>query len=347
VIDRRLSVLGFEAIPLLKGKSHEYLIGADVTKHAVMDALTDLGKALGPNDIAIVYYGGHANIPPANYDLMLSVYDRPLASDEGVRLSDALGTLMYHHFLEMPSAIKKIPRIIVVLDACYSGNAASNLLDIAAANGLQQTYAPTGVAQYPPQIVILAATAPNSQSRAYPLDGTPFSAFGAYFARALGEDWSCADKVADGILTARELQVYLHDMLNRANTAGTLSISMTPTVLHDQSFVAYQSTKYFTEGERNYISEIQLTVDTGFVADVTLPSGTVQRCVGTCKLFLPNNPLSKNPTIEGGNLVARVSPGGLAVGPTSGASVITVNTASLGSPGHKVQRGGIELLRLN
>lgn len=283
VIDARLAALHFDPVPnvLLSAPRAPYLIGTDVTKANVMSVLTSLGQVMAENDIAIVYYAGHSSIPARVNDLMLAVHDRPVAVDEGISLGDALATLMFHKYRKGADAISKIPRIIFVLDSCYSGNAAPNLLSVAEVNGMQQVYIAAGTPTLPQQMVLITSTVASADARSFPHSNSPLTAFGTYFARALDEDWTCADTNLDGIITGTELVNFLTVSLKIASDAGDVEQRMTPTGLHNDSFVAYSGTHYFNEGERAAITLIQLDVPYGKAAIVTLPSGHQQKCAAS------------------------------------------------------------------
>jgi hypothetical protein len=281
-VDKALADAGFSALPGLPQDS-PYLVGKAATKQAIKDALKTMQQIMSPNDFGVVYYVGHGMIAPSNKDLSLAVYDRPVAPDDGIRVSDLLGEL------EVSSTrlnIKEIPQFLIVLDACFSGNAAlGSTAELVTTKNVQRIQAVENQI-VPDQIAIMSATSDGDNSSAYELTGTGESAFGFYFARALQEDWPCADVLPDGILTLSELKNYLYLRLRAAGmgiagqkyTEGT----MVPTILNkdDNAFIAYSASHYSVEGLRELIVDIEIQPASDQVAEVTLPTGNQLICAG-------------------------------------------------------------------
>jgi hypothetical protein len=233
-------------------------------------------------------------LTPSNKDLTLAVYDRPVQSDEGVRLSDILGML---EVADWRPDVKEIPHILIVLDACFSGNATLGPKPIVyTQNNVQRVEEIEGTI-VPKQIAILAATSDGDNSSAYELKGTKYSAFGFYFARALKEDWPCSDAWADGILTLSELRNYLTKQLRAAYQGASgerfTEGLMSPSMLNrdDNAFIAYSPEHYHEAGLRDEIIELEIQPPNDIVAEVTLPSGNTLTCgtiqanaLGTCSV---------------------------------------------------------------
>jgi hypothetical protein len=278
LVDSHLAKLGYKSLPRFDGKT-PYLAGSAATKQAIMDALNEMEKITGAQDYGIIYYVGHGTIALSNTDLTLGVFDRPIARDEGIRVSDILGTL---EFADWRGDITDIPHYSLVLDACFSGNSTLGNTDIVTTTNNVQRLQQIQNQIVPPQIAIIAATSNGDSTSAYELTGTNASAFGYYFARGLAEDWACSDQITpDGILTLDELQVYIRDRLKLAADKGATVKLMVPTMLNKDrnAFIAYDATKHAIDGLRGEIITvaIQLTGETK-TAEVTLPSGKQLVC---------------------------------------------------------------------
>jgi len=278
MVDSRLAELGFLPLPSLASQT-PYLAGAAATKAAVMAALNEMLSVTSQQDYGIIYYVGHGSIALSNNDLTLGVYDRPVGRDDGIRVSDILGTL---EFGDWRSDITEIPHYLLILDACFSGNAAlGNRVAMNTTNNVQRLEQIQGQI-VPPQIAIIAATSDGDSSSAYELHGTNASAFGYYFARALKEDWACSDAITpDGILTLNELTTYIKDRLKLASDQGFTDALMVPTILNKDmnAFIAYDPSKHAIDGLRSEVVslEIQPTLASQ-AATVTLPSGNSVHC---------------------------------------------------------------------
>jgi hypothetical protein len=279
LVDASLAALGYLPLPNLSGGP--YLTGKNATKAKITAAITQLATLTKGQDYGIIYYVGHGAITPSNHDLSLSVWDRPVAADEGVRVSDLLGTLENH---DWHSNITNIPHYMLILDACFSGNAAL---------GVQTTIVTTNNVQriveiqnqiVPEQIAILAATADGDSSKAYDLHGTNLSAFGYYFSRAITKDWACADAITpDGILTLNELSTYMKNRLKLAWTQKAIDAPMVPSILNKDAnaFIAYDASKHSLDGLRDEIVEILAKPPLLQTASLTLSNGNIVDCAST------------------------------------------------------------------
>ena len=279
LIDKKLESLHYDPLPGIGGAP--YLVGQAATKDAIVFALKLMAAATNKGDYGIVYWVGHGSIAPSHVDLTLSVYDRPVTEDEGVRVSDLLAYLTIDSVYQ--SDVTQIPHLLVILDTCFSGTVAQ---------GANQTIVETGGVQrlavvsapgplVPDQIGILTATASGGGSEAYELKGTGLSAFGYYFSRAIDDDWACSDSIArDGILTLRELSAYLKDRLQLANKSHALEKPMVPSLLardYDK-FIAYRADRYVEPGLRKEILEVLVQPKADQVISVALPSGNTVVC---------------------------------------------------------------------
>jgi hypothetical protein len=277
MVDANLDALGYKPLPSLV--AHPFLAGKAATKAAIMTALQEMVSVTSGQDYGIIYYVGHGAIAPSNIDLTLAVADHPVAPDDGIRVSDILGVLQFGSWR---SDITMIPHYLIVLDACFSGNAAlPGQTSLLTQNNVQRL-AQIQQTVVAPSVAIMAATSDGDQSSAYELKGTNSSAFGYYFARALKEDFACADSITpDGILTLNELNVYLTNRLKLASNAHATAALMTPTILNkDQNaFIAYDPSKHAINGLREEIVQLVIQPQTpSQTAVVTLPSGNTVTC---------------------------------------------------------------------
>jgi hypothetical protein len=277
LIDEQLDSLGYTPLPSLKNRP--YLIGQDANKATITAALEEMAKQAGQEDIGIIYYIGHGTVTHDHTDLALAVWDRPIAPDEGVRVSeDLIGLLTVN---EYRSNIREVPHFVVVLETCYSGNIAiaSQTMTVEN-NGLQTVEATAPRLVIPNQIAILAATAEGDNTQAYALGDTNFSAFGYYFTRALSEDWACADKeTPDGILTLTELQAYLGSRLDLARTNGAVG-KMNPQIRSDGqiTFIAYSPEHHVIDGMRDRVVTLLAHPSRRTTVTLTMPSGLRYSC---------------------------------------------------------------------
>ena len=121
LVDSRLNELGYAALPGVSRGGTPYLIGKRATREAITDALNELAAVTQGQDFGIVYYVGHGNITPSGVDLTLGIYDEPVSSDQGYRISDMFGILETGKYR---SSVSEIPHLFVILDACFSGTVA-------------------------------------------------------------------------------------------------------------------------------------------------------------------------------------------------------------------------------
>lgn len=293
MIDKRLNDLGYLPLPSLEKSAKPYLSGAGAKKQAIKDALKEIVQITEPEDLVVIYYLGHGSVTPSNKDLSLSVYDRPVAEDEGIRVSDLLATLELGRFRR---DISEMPGLIVVLETCYSGNVTrgSRVGIITDSKGVQRLEA-IGGELVPPQVVLLSATVDGDTSRAYGLHGSRYSAFGYFFARALKEEWACVDRNVDGILTVEEMKEHLQTRLHDAFQYAEIDGQMEPASLgRDRfSFIAYDPSRYGDEGDRMRIIRLLLTPAPGQTAQITLPSGYQRTCSSSCAVGISPTALGK------------------------------------------------------
>ncbi len=322
-IDARLAQLGYAPLP--SRSATPYLIGPAATKQAITDALREIATVAKPQDVVVIYFIGHGTVTPSGTDLSLSVFDRPVSDDDGVRVSDLVGRLTVGQY--RPD-VDEIPHVIIVLETCYSGILNGNAKPLLAIQDGAQRLVQIQTPIIPNQMVVISATAAGDDlSRAYDLKGTGLSAFGYYFARALNEDWACADSTADGILTARELVGYLQDRLKSAYETGALSGPMYPAKLakDDYAFLAYNPARYATEGDRRRIATISVDVPPGRIASISF--GDAQHvCVeASCTYFVSAN---KNDLLRVAMRDRLIGRGGAAAVPPDAVELPNITTGS-------------------
>lgn len=295
VVSARLSERGFAPLPSFSTAEEPFLSGSTATKARIWEAIREMRRKTIGNDVGVIYYVGHGSVAPNQQDLSLATHDRPVAPDEGIRVSDIIGELSLG---EYRTNILEIPKIILVLDTCYSGTfVSSSGVALSETEGVQKLAHIASGYPTPDKMVLLTATAPGGINRAYELKGTGLSAFGFFFARALGEDWACADTTADGVMTIRELEQFLRRRLNTAHDAALIEGAMRPfkRTRDDSSFLAYDPSKYATDGDRGSLVELTASSAVGQITIMTLPDGTTQTCQPSCSALLSRT--------LGGNLV--------------------------------------------
>jgi hypothetical protein len=263
-----------------------------------------MANATQGQDFGIIYYVGHGNIASNGSDLTLAIYEEPVASDQGYRVSDLLGLLQLSIYR---SSIAEIPHFFIILDACFSGTVAqSSKPAIQTIDGVQHLVEiPGGGPVIPDQMAILTSTAAGSSSSAYELQGSGLSAFGYYFARALKEDWACSDSLSrDGILTLLEMKQYLKERLKLASDKGAVAAAMSPSMLarDGNALLAYRADKYLEPGFRDLIFSLLIQPGANQTAELVLPGGARTSCSDStsgCTV-----PISK--TYAGSNLTLAV-----------------------------------------
>jgi hypothetical protein len=99
-------------------------------------------------------------------------------------VSDVIAALSLRKY---PSHVQEVPKFILVLETCYSGNAAAKShVEVTDQDGLKiLAEVNRGITPPPPpQMVVLSATAAGDLTRAFDLKSTGLSAFGYFFVRA-------------------------------------------------------------------------------------------------------------------------------------------------------------------
>jgi hypothetical protein len=157
---------------------HPPLLTRAATRKAVSDALQQLARDTGPNDIAVFYYSGHGqSVPDKNGDE---------AADQALVLYDAL--LIDDDLADIWRTFPAGARLIMVADCCHSGTINKILADgFLRANSEIRTIsqpakradpaAPKPKPSITAQMLLLGATTDDL--------GTPGTGTGGYFTRAL------------------------------------------------------------------------------------------------------------------------------------------------------------------
>ena len=269
LIDKKLDDLKYDPLPTLKAKGTPFLAGVNANKQAIKDALADIVANTTNDDIAIIYYLGHGTVTADSKDLMLSVYDRPVAEDEGIRLSEMI-TMLEKAATNQPGTVVQIPHFIIVLETCYSGIGTMQNASVSVQQNGHIRIEQIENQVVPNQIAILSSTADGDRDLSYDLKGTKMSAFGFFFLRALDQDWACADKIPDGILTLEELRSYLSGMLGQAYNQRDIAGMMTPSVKNDghKYFIAYNPELRVIDGERTDIVQVFIQPDPNRITEV-------------------------------------------------------------------------------
>jgi Caspase domain len=290
VVDQRLCQLGYEAIDSLKSRPVQYLVGEQANLDAIKSALEELAQATEPGDFAIVYFATHGNLPPSNADLVLSVYDRPVTKTDGLRISDLIGELALSKWYRTNAL--DTANFLLVIDACYSGNFLKQVEGITQMDGVQRIVA-SADPPIPERFALITATGSGATTEAYQLGDLKLTAFGAYFARSLKEDWTCADSNFDGIVTAGELRTCIQDGLDRATSQGAIKgNAMSPQVAHPEALVAFNADKYRSKGERPSLVLLKvapknaLSANTALPFQVHLPNGAIIPCERSCQVWV-------------------------------------------------------------
>jgi hypothetical protein len=253
------------------------LIGAAATKRAVNDALASIGS-LPPTALVVIYYIGHG-IPTADKsDVAVAVADEPVIPGSGLPVRQLLATAL----LPFDPAFRKFPRITLILETCFSGGA------VVFSPGYRSV-----IENQPTDFRRLAfMSATSDKQQAYPLRNQKVSAFGHFFAQALGQEWNCADAVADGALTVAELATYIGGRLSEARTRGEIDGDMTPDQLDRGSYsmIAYDKARVADLSLYRRKIEDLYSIDVDGMPSVTLSieslDGKVLRqCTVSCSLL--------------------------------------------------------------
>jgi hypothetical protein len=251
------------------GYSHSLglLLDKDATSDKITAAIEHIGS-LPTNALVVIYYIGHGI--PLDGDLAISVANRKVTDIDGVSVRQLLAKALK----PFDPQFRKIPRIVFVLESCYSGAAKPfSISRFLASDEFKR-------------LAFLTAT--SATQTAVALSSPNRFAFGHFFAVGLQSEWSCADRTPDGAITALEMRTYIAEKLKAAFASGTIPSRMTPdvqdaglysTIAYDPARVADQN------GYRNEIVDLYLEPAEGVTAAVKSVEGqAIAECVGTCTI---------------------------------------------------------------
>ena len=288
LIDARLQALGYTSLPSRQAPKKPYLTGSEATLDAIKAALIEITQATEAGGYGVVYFAGHGTLAPNRADVILSVYDRPVTESDGLRLTDLIGELTLGKW-QLTNELR-IANFLVLLDTCNSGDVLKRTEGVMTEDAIQRIVRTDGPT-IPQRVVLITATADGQL--AYSLKDINLTAFGAYVALALKEDWTCADQNFDGVITSGELTDYLRTGLSDAKNHGGLPAAMRPQGANTQdSIAAYNAKFYKTVGERKALDIIQVDVDPTLVASidpqsVSLSDGVTVPCASGCRIAVP------------------------------------------------------------
>ncbi|HZL29298.1 MAG TPA: caspase family protein [Acidobacteriaceae bacterium] len=302
MVDAALDARGFQPLPdpemssLTGDTKKHYLSGKTATEENIRSALILLSTLMNsdPNNHAIIYFVGHGAISPSHLDVTLSVADQPVNDHDGLRFSDLVGLLTIRTY-QTTSALS-IPNYIVVLDTCFSGNAA-----LGASAQVVEQYGVQSIQEvehipHPEQIAILSSTQAGSNSEAFGLKDTNVSAFGYFFARSIQEDWNCTDsETRDGIITLTEIKDYVSPKLQEAKGMGYLAADMKPYLprADDLKFMDYDPNRTTEDGFARHIMAVNFAPrKSGDLATVQVANGMIFTCatINGCTLPIASDP---------------------------------------------------------
>jgi WD40 repeat protein len=188
--------------------SRQYLVDTDATRVSIRRGLDTLRQAMtGADDLAVVHFSGHG----AMVDGELYLLPRDVQAGDAVALKDsALPVAALRAELER---IATRGRVLILLDACYSGGAS---LD---GRATEVASAVLGKALAGPSVSVLTSSSSSQPSREDP--GWQNGALSLAVLEALG--W--ADTNHDGLINTTELAAYV-DRRVRSLTQGAQQPAM-------------------------------------------------------------------------------------------------------------------------
>ena len=159
------------------------LIDSDATRANFQQALDDIGRTIGQDDMLVIFYSGHGNrVPraagpdsadPDGMDETMELYDGALLDDE---LSDMLDNI-------------NVGTMLLVMDSCFNGGFSKDIVS-----------APGRMGLFSSEEDVTSQVAVKFQAGGY---------LSVFFDEAIRGGY--ADRDNNGELTAIELSQYLHD----------------------------------------------------------------------------------------------------------------------------------------
>jgi hypothetical protein len=302
MVDAALDARGFQPLPdpemssLTGDTKRHYLAGKAATEENIRSALILLSTLMNsdPNNHAIIYFVGHGAISPSHRDVTLSVADQPVNDHDGLRFSDLVGLLTIRTY--QTNTAPSVPNYIVVLDTCFSGNAALGVsAQVVEQYGIQSIQAVENIPLLG-QIAILSSTQAGYNTESFGLKDTNVSAFGYFFARSIQEDWNCTDsETRDGIITLTEIKDYVSPKLQQAKDMSYLAAEMRPYLppADDLKFVDYDPKRTTEDGFARHLMAFNFAPQrSGDLATVKLANGMILTCAATngCTVPIASDP---------------------------------------------------------
>jgi WD40 repeat protein len=188
--------------------TRQYLVDEDATRASIRRALAAMQAAMGKDDLAVIHFSGHG----AMVDGALYLLPHDVDARDAVAVKDS--ALPVAALREELLRLAERGRVLVLLDACYSGGAARDGgARTAASAQLTQALAAANV-------TVLTSSSDSETSREDAAWGN--GAFTKAVLEALGRD---ADENRDGLLSATELAGYVERRV-RALTGGRQNPAM-------------------------------------------------------------------------------------------------------------------------
>jgi hypothetical protein len=259
------------------------LVDDTATKDNIRSAFASIAT-VPETALILIYYIGHGIPAPDGKDLALATADDKVDVGNGVRVLDLLALPLSR----IDPRMRQMPRITLVIESCYSGQAGpfqSGLSSIIESK-------PTDFRRL---AFLAATTGPNQQ--AWPLlqDGIEYGAFGYFLARGLTDEWTCADALPDGALTVLELSAYLDERLTTARSDGRIKGAMSPDQIDrgGYSMIAYNPSRIAdADGHRKKIRGIyavDIEAPQYGITVATADGETVTNCINRCR-FVTDSP---------------------------------------------------------
>jgi len=155
----------------------------DATRANFEDAITELAGRMSPQDTFVLFYSGHGDQVTRADGFESS---DPDGQDETIELYD--GAVLDNELNDMLAQIN-VGKTLIVLDSCFSGGFAKDIISVPGRMGL-----------FSSEEDVTSQVASKFQAGGY---------LSFFFEEALTEDY--ADRNSDGSLNAIELSQYLHE----------------------------------------------------------------------------------------------------------------------------------------
>jgi len=188
--------------------SRQYLADEDATRANMLRALDALRTAMGQHDLAVVHFAGHGAM--VDGELFLLPHEVDARDAVAIRTTALPVSDMRRELLK----ISERGRVLVLLDACYSG--------AASADGRAETVESARLTQALAAANITVLTSSSADQTSREDAAWQNGAFTKAVLEALGSD---ADENRDGLISATELAAYVERRV-RVLTGGRQSPAM-------------------------------------------------------------------------------------------------------------------------